>query len=393
MSTQDIAIVAAKRTAIGSFLGSLSNIPASKLGESVIKQVVTDTNIDPKEVSEVILGQILTANSGMNPARQASLGAGLTKETPAWMVNHVCGSGLKAVALGALSIQNGFGNIIIAGGQESMSLSPHAMMMRSGQKMGNTEFVDLMIKDGLTDVFNNYHMGITAENLAEKFNISRNEQDEFSTQSQNKAEKAQKEGKFSDEIVPVKVMVKKDEVEFKDDEFIRHGVQLEHLNKIRPAFKKDGTVTAANASGINDGGAVVMLMPLNEAQKRGLKVLGVIKGIGQGGLEPELMGLGPIPASKMALERAGWAVNDLDLIEANEAFAVQAICVNKQMGWDTSKVNVLGGAIALGHPIGASGARVLVTLLHEMNRRKAKKGLATLCIGGGMGIAMCIEAA
>ena len=393
MSAQEIAIVSAKRTAIGNFLGSLSNVPANKLGEYVIRQAILDTSIDPKEISEVILGQILTANAGMNPARQASLGAGIPKETPAWLVNHVCGSGLKSIALGALSIQNGFGNIIIAGGQESMSLSPHAMMMRSGQKMGNTEFIDLMIKDGLTDVFNNYHMGITAENLAEKFNISRNEQDEFSTQSQHKAEKAQKEGKFTDEIVPVKVMIKKDEVEFKNDEFIRQGVQLEDLSKIRPAFKKDGTVTAGNASGINDGAAVVMLMPLNEAQKRGLKVLGVIKSIGQGGVEPELMGLGPIPASKMALDKAGWNVQDLDLIEANEAFAVQAICVNKQMGWDTSKVNVLGGAVALGHPIGASGARVLVTLLHEMNRRKAKKGLATLCIGGGMGIAMCIEAA
>jgi len=370
MDNQQIAIVAAKRTAIGNFNGTLASLPAHILGEAVIRQLVKDSKVDPKDISEVIMGQILTGGSGQN---------------------QVCGSGLRSVALGYQAIKTGAADIIIAGGQENMSLAPHAIFMRNGYKMGSAEVVDTMIKDGLTDVFNNYHMGITAENIVEQFGISRQQQDEFSADSQNKAERAQKEGRFIDEIVPVKVMIKKEEVEFKVDEFIRVGVKAEDLSKLRPAFKKDGTVTAGNSSGINDGAAAVMLMTVTEAKKRGLKILGIIKSFAQAGVAPEIMGTGPAPASQKALKLAGWEVSDLDLIEANEAFASQAIYVNNAMGWDVNKVNVNGGAISLGHPIGASGARILVTLLHSMAQRKATKGLATLCIGGGMGIAMCVE--
>ncbi|MDF3047111.1 MAG: acyltransferase [Candidatus Midichloriaceae bacterium] len=393
MDNQQVAIVAAKRTAIGNFNGTLASVPAHILGEAVIRQLLVDSRVAPKEISEVIMGQILTAGSGQNPARQASIGAGLPKEVPAISINQVCGSGLRSVALGYQAIKTGASDIVIAGGQENMSLSPHVIFMRNGYKMGSAEVVDTMIKDGLTDVFNNYHMGITAENIAEQFGISRQQQDEFSVDSQNKAERAQKEGRFVDEIVPVKVMIKKEEIEFKVDEFTRHGVKIEDLSKLRPAFKKDGSVTAGNASGINDGAAGVVLMTVAQAKKRGLKILGIIKSFAQAGVAPEIMGIGPIPASQKALELAGWSVSDLDLIEANEAFASQAICVNKQMGWDLDKVNINGGAISLGHPIGASGARILVTLLHSMMKRNAKKGLATLCIGGGMGVAMCIEKA
>jgi acetyl-CoA C-acetyltransferase len=391
MDNQQIAIVAAKRTAIGNFNGTLASLPAHILGEAVIRQLVKDSKVDPKDISEVIMGQILTGGSGQNPARQAAIAAGMPKEVPAISINQVCGSGLRSVALGYQAIKTGAADIIIAGGQENMSLAPHAIFMRNGYKMGSAEVVDTMIKDGLTDVFNNYHMGITAENIVEQFGISRQQQDEFSADSQNKAERAQKEGKFIDEIVPVKVMIKKEEVEFKVDEFIRAGVKAEDLSKLRPAFKKDGTVTAGNSSGINDGAAAVMLMTVTEAKKRGLKILGIIKSFAQAGVAPEIMGIGPVPASQKALKLAGWEASDLDLIEANEAFASQAIYVNNAMGWDVNKVNVNGGAISLGHPIGASGARILVTLLHSMAQRKATKGLATLCIGGGMGIAMCVE--
>ncbi len=391
MDNQQIAIVAAKRTAIGNFNGTLASLPAHILGEAVIRQLVKDSKVDPKDISEVIMGQILTGGSGQNPARQAAIAAGIPKEVPAISINQVCGSGLRSVALGYQAIKTGAADIIIAGGQENMSLAPHAIFMRNGYKMGSAEVVDTMIKDGLTDVFNNYHMGITAENIVEQFGISRQQQDEFSADSQNKAERAQKEGRFIDEIVPVKVMIKKEEVEFKVDEFIRVGVKAEDLSKLRPAFKKDGTVTAGNSSGINDGAAAVMLMTVTETKKRGLKILGIIKSFAQAGVAPEIMGTGPAPASQKALKLAGWEVSDLDLIEANEAFASQAIYVNNAMGWDVNKVNVNGGAISLGHPIGASGARILVTLLHSMAQRKATKGLATLCIGGGMGIAMCVE--
>lgn len=391
MSNLDVAIVAAKRTGVGNFNGTLSSVPAAKLGSAVISQVITDAKVDPSEISEVIMGQILTSCAGQNPARQAAMGAGIPKEVPAWVVNQVCGSGLRSVAQAWMAIKSGFGNIVIAGGQESMSQSPHAVNLRNGYKMGSAEMVDLMIKDGLTDVFHGYHMGITAENIAEKFGISREEQDKFSVDSQNKAEKAQASGKFKSEIVPIKVQIKKEEVEFSNDEFIRKGATFDDLSKLRPAFKKDGTITAGNASGINDGAAALIMMPLAEAQKRGLKIYGVIRSFAQAGVDPEIMGTGPIPASQKALHAAGWKASDLDLIEANEAFASQALCVNKQMGWDTSKVNVNGGAIAIGHPIGASGARILTTLLHEMDRSNAKKGLATLCVGGGMGVAMCIE--
>ncbi len=390
MENIQVAIVAAKRTAIGSFMGSLATVPAHKLGEAVIRQVIIDADVKPEEVSEVIMGQILTAGSGQNPARQAAMAAGIPKEVPSLVVNQVCGSGLRSVVIGAQAIMLGASKIIIAGGQESMSLAPHAIYMR-GHRMGNVEAVDTMLKDGLMDIFNNYHMGITAENIAEQFGITREQQDEFSANSQNKAERAQREGKFQAEIVPVKVMVRKEEIEFKTDEFVRHDVKVAELAKLRPAFKKEGTVTAGNSSGINDGAAAVLLVSLEEAKKRGLKVLGIIKSFAQAGVAPEIMGIGPVEASRQALEVAGWKVSDLDLIEANEAFASQACYVNKEMGWDANKVNVSGGAVALGHPIGASGARILVTLLHEMGRRNVKKGLATLCIGGGMGIAMCIE--
>lgn len=389
--TEKVAIVAAKRTAIGNFNGALSSLAAHKLGEAVIKQVLLDSGINPSQVSEVIMGQILTASTGQNPARQASIAAGIPKEVPAWGVNQVCGSGLRSVALGWQAIISGQSKIVIAGGQESMSQAPHAMNVRLGYKMGNAELIDLMIKDGLTDAFSLVHMGITAENIAKQFNITREEQDQFALASQNKAEAAKTSGRFDHEIVPVKVVSRKEEITVAADEFIRLGLKYEDLARLKPAFKSDGTVTAGNASGINDGAAAVILMSLPEAQKRGLKIYGVIKSFAQAGVDPQIMGTGPIPASQKALEYAGWSVKDLDLVEANEAFAAQAICVNKQMGWDVSKVNVNGGAIALGHPIGASGTRILVTLLHEMEKRNAHKGLATLCVGGGMGVSVCVE--
>lgn len=388
---KNVVIVSAARTAIGNFLGGLSTLPAHKLGEVVIKEVLKRSGVSGAEVSEVILGQILTGAAGMNPARQASIAAGIPKESPAWCVNQVCGSGLRSVALGVQAIQNGDSRIIIAGGQESMSMSPHAINMRPGVKMGNATLIDTMINDGLTDAFGVVHMGITAENVAKKFNITRDEQDEFSANSQNKAEAAQKAGKFKDEIVSVIVPNRKGDVTVDSDEFPRHGTTKDALSKLKPAFAKDGTVTAGNASGINDGAAAVILMTEEEANKKGLKPLARVVSWASCGVEPEIMGVGPIPSSKKALEKAGWKVSDLDLIEANEAFAAQAIAVNKEMGWDVNKVNVNGGAVALGHPIGASGARILVTLLYEMQKRNVKKGLATLCIGGGMGIAMCIE--
>jgi acetyl-CoA C-acetyltransferase len=389
--SSEIVVVSAFRSPVGSFNGSLSALPAHKLGELVIRHILSATGIKGEEISEIILGQVLTAGAGQNPARQASINAGVPKEIPAWSVNHVCGSGLKAIALGYQSILAGQSEIVIAGGQESMSQAPHAVHMRNGTKMGNAELTDIMQKDGLTDAFSSTLMGITAENVAAKYAISREEQDKFASDSQNKAEAAQKSGKFKDEIVPVKIQGKKEEVTVDQDEYIRYGVKFEDLGKLKPAFKKDGTVTAANSSGINDGAAMVMLMKKDEAQKRGLKILAQIKSFGQAGVAPEFMGTGPVPASRKALTFAGWDVGDLDIIEANEAFAAQAIAVNKEMGWDTKKVNVNGGAIAIGHPIGASGARIFVTLIHEMNKRSAKKGLATLCIGGGMGVAMCIE--
>lgn len=391
MALPEVVIVSALRTAIGNFNGSLGNLPAHKLGAAVIKRILQDTKVAPSEISEVIMGQILTSGEGQNPARQASMLAGIPKEVPAWMVNQVCGSGLKAVELAVQAIQTGQSKIVIAGGQESMSMCPHGMPLRNGYKMGNAECVDLMIRDGLWDIFNDYHMGITAENVANKYNISREEQDKFATNSQNKAEAAQKAGKFKDEIVPVEVQIKKETKLFDNDEFIRQGVKLEDLAKLRPAFKKDGSVTAGNASGINDGAAAVMLMTKEEALKRGLPILASVTSFAHAGVAPDIMGTGPIPAVDMALKRANWKVGDLDLIEANEAFAAQAISVDKELGWDTSKVNVNGGAIALGHPIGASGTRILVTLLHEMKRRDAKKGIATLCVGGGMGVALCVN--
>ncbi len=391
MSKQDIVIVSALRTGIGNFNGTISGVPAHKLGQTVIKAVLEQSKVKGEDVSEVIMGQILSCGEGQNPARQASMGAGIPKEVPAWIVNQVCGSGLRSVALGYQAIKAGNSNIVVAGGQESMSMCPHGMNMRNGQKMGNAEFTDLMIKDGLTDAFSATHMGITAENVAEKYKITREEQDKFAAESQNKAEAAQKAGKFKEEIVPVEVQVKKDTITFANDEFIRQGAKVEDLAKLRPAFKKDGTVTAGNASGINDGAAAVMLMTREEAEKRGLTPLATIVSFAQAGVAPEIMGTGPIPAVQKALKAAGWTVKDLDLIEANEAFAAQAISVNKELGWDTTKVNVNGGAIALGHPIGASGTRILVSLIHEMKRRNAHKGLATLCVGGGMGVAMCIQ--
>lgn len=390
----NVVIVAAKRTAVGSFGGSLSKVSAPELGATVIKALLEETGVKSNQVSEVILGQILAAGSGQNPARQATLKAGLDKETPALTINQVCGSGLKAVHLAAQSIACGDADIVIAGGQENMSLSPHVLMgSRDGFKMGNATLVDSMIHDALTDAYNHYHMGITAENIAAKFNITREEQDNFAVSSQNKAEKARAEGKFAGEIVPVMIPQKKgDPVKFDQDEFIKPGVVYDTLAKLRTAFKKEGgTVTAGNASGINDGAAAVMLMSEEKAKELGLKPLAYIKAYASAGLEPEIMGMGPVHATKKTLARAGWSVNDLDLVEANEAFAAQAVAVNKEMGWDVNKVNVNGGAIAIGHPVGASGCRVLVTLLHEMQKRDAKKGLATLCIGGGMGVALAVE--
>jgi len=386
----DIVIVAAKRTAIGNLCGGLSPLSADRLGEIIIKDIIDSTKVT-NDISEVIMGQILTANCGQNPARQAALRAGIPQEVPAWTINQVCGSGLRSVALAAQAIKAGDSKIVIAGGQESMSNAPHASYLRSGIKMGEGKLTDTMIKDGLWDAFNDYHMGNTAENIASKFDISRAEQDEFACLSQNKAEAAQKSGKFNDEITPVTIENRKGSVTIDTDEFLRHGATVESLAKLRPAFSKEGTVTAGNASGINDGAAAVLVMTKEEAEKRGLEPLATIKSFAHTGVDPKIMGTGPIPASKSALEKAGWGVDDLDLIEANEAFAAQAICVNKQMGWDLSKVNVNGGAIALGHPIGASGTRILITLLHEMKRRDAKKGLATLCVGGGMGVAMCLQ--
>ncbi|MBE3639334.1 acetyl-CoA C-acetyltransferase [Mangrovicoccus algicola] len=386
-----IVIASAARTAVGSFLGSFANTPASDLGAAVIEAVVARAGIDKAEVSETILGQVLTAAQGQNPARQAHIKAGLPAESAAWGINQVCGSGLRAVALGAQHIMLGDASMVIAGGQENMSLSPHAAALRQGQKMGDMSYVDTMIRDGLWDAFNDYHMGQTAENVAEKWQISRDMQDEFAVASQNKAEAAQAAGKFADEIVPYVIKTRKGEVTVDADEYIRKGATIEAMQKLRPAFTRDGSVTAGNASGINDGAAAVLLMSAAEAEKRGIAPLAHIKSYATAGLDPSIMGVGPIYASRKALEKAGWSVDDLDLIEANEAFAAQACAVNKDMGWDPAKVNVNGGAIAIGHPIGASGCRVLNTLLFEMKRRDAKKGLATLCIGGGMGVALCVE--
>jgi len=388
---EDVVIVSAARTPVGSFNGAFANVPAHDLGKAAIIAALTRAGVAPADVSEVILGQILTAAQGQNPARQASVNAGVPVETPAWIVNQLCGSGLRAVALGYQAILNGDARVIVAGGQESMSQAPHAAYLRAGQKMGPLEFVDTMIKDGLMDAFHGYHMGNTAENVAQRWQITREIQDKFAVASQNKAEAARKSGRFKDEIVPVTVKERKGEKVIDTDEFIRDGVTYEGISGLKPAFQKDGTVTAANASGINDGAAAVVLMSAKDAETRGIAPLARIASWATVGVDPAVMGSGPIPASKKALERAGWKASDLDLVEANEAFAAQACAVNKDMGWDTDKVNVNGGAIAIGHPIGASGARVLVTLLHEMHKRDARKGLATLCIGGGMGIAMCVE--
>ncbi|WP_395543095.1 acetyl-CoA C-acetyltransferase [Neotabrizicola sp. sgz301269] len=387
----NVVIVAAGRTAVGSFNGSFANTPAHDLGAAVIEAVVARAGIDKAEIEETILGQVLTAGQGQNPARQAAIKAGLAKEASAWSLNQVCGSGLRAVALGAQHVTLGDAKIVVAGGQESMSLSPHVAHLRAGQKMGDLNFIDSMIKDGLWDAFNGYHMGQTAENVANQWQISRDMQDEFALASQNKAEAAQKAGKFKDEIIPFTIKTRKGDTVVDADEYIRHGATIEAMQKLKPAFVKDGSVTAANASGINDGAAGVLLMTEEEAAKRGLKPLARIASYATAGLDPSIMGVGPIFASRKALDKAGWKVGDLDLVEANEAFAAQACAVNKDMGWDPSIVNVNGGAIAIGHPIGASGARILNTLLFEMGRRGAKKGLATLCIGGGMGVAMCLE--
>ncbi|HEY2445885.1 MAG TPA: acetyl-CoA C-acetyltransferase [Rhizomicrobium sp.] len=387
----EVAIISAARTPVGSFNGAFAAVPAHDLGKVAIEGALARAHVAPRDVSEVILGQILTAAQGQNPARQAAVRAGIPVETPGWIVNQLCGSGLRAVALGCQAIMNGDSEIVVAGGQESMSQAPHAAYLRNGQKMGAMEFTDTMLKDGLWDAFHGYHMGVTAENVAREWQITREAQDRFAVASQNKAEAARKSGRFVDEIVPVTVKERKGERVVDRDEFIRDGVTYESVTSLKPAFQKDGTVTAANASGINDGAAALVLMKADEARARGLKPLARIVSWAQAGVDPALMGTGPIPASRRALERAGWTTADLDLIEANEAFAAQACAVNKDMGWDAAKVNVNGGAIALGHPIGASGARVLVTLLHEMAKRGARKGLATLCIGGGMGIAMCVE--
>lgn len=387
----DIVIVAAARTPVGSFLGGLKDVSAAFLGQVAIKEVIKRGKLDPQEVDEVIMGQVLTGGTGQNPARQAALAAGLPKEKTALTINQVCGSGLRSIALGAQSINSGDTSIVICGGQESMSQAPHCANLRKGQKMGNLEFIDTMIHDGIWCAINGYHMGVTAENVAKKWQITREAQDEFSVNSQNKAEKAQKDGKFKDEITPVTIEGRKGSIVVEEDEYIRHGLTIESLQKLKPAFDKEGTVTAGNASGINDGAAAVILMKVKEAEKRKLKPIVRITSWATAGVDPELMGSGPIPASKKALELAGWKIDDLDLIEANEAFAAQACAVNKELGWDLSKVNVNGGAIAIGHPIGASGTRVLITLIHEMIKRDSKKGLATLCIGGGQGIAMCLE--
>lgn len=391
MSENPVVIVAAKRTAIGSFGGTLANMPAHVLGSTVIQALLQETGVAADEVDDVVLGQVLTAGAGQNPARQAAVAAGIPHGKTAITVNQVCGSGLRAVALGLQAIANGDASVIIAGGQENMSLSPHCMHMRDGTKFGDVSLTDTMIKDGLWDAFADYHMGITAENIAEKYDVSRSDQDGFAAASQQKTEKAIAEGRFKDEIVPVTVKRRKEEISFETDEFPRAGVTAEGLSGLRPAFKKDGTVTAGNASGLNDGAAAVMLMRADEAAKRGLQPLATIVSWATAGVDPAIMGTGPIPASRLALQKAGWTVDDLDLVESNEAFAAQACCVMKELGLDPEKVNVNGGAIALGHPIGASGCRVLVTLLHEMKRRRSSHGLATLCIGGGQGIAMCVK--
>jgi len=387
----EIVIAGAARTPVGSFNGGLSSVPAHYLGQVAIAEAMRRANVDAKEVSEVILGQILAAGEGQNPARQAAIGAGIPYEVTAYGINQLCGSGLRAVALGYQAIRNGDSAIVVAGGQESMSQAPHCIHLRGGVKMGDADLVDTMIKDGLWDAFNGYHMGNTAENVAQRWQITREQQDQLAMRSQSRAEAAQKAGRFKDEIVPIKIAGRKGDTVVENDEYPKHGTTMEALAKLRPAFDKNGTVTAGNASGINDGAATVVLMSADEAQRRRVKPLARIVSWATAGVDPAIMGTGPIPASRKALERAGWKVGDLDLIEANEAFAAQACAVNKDLGLDPEKVNVNGGAIALGHPIGASGARVLVTLLHEMGKRNAKKGLATLCIGGGMGIAMCVE--
>jgi acetyl-CoA C-acetyltransferase len=387
----DIVIVSAARTPVGAFNGALASLPAHELGKVAIKAALERAGVEGAQVSEVIMGQILSAGQGQNPARQASIAAGIPVESPAWGVNQLCGSGLRTVALGYQAILNGDSTVVVAGGQESMSMAPHCAHLRNGVKMGDFNMVDTMIRDGLWDAFNGYHMGNTAENVAQKYQITRQQQDELAVGSQNKAEAAQKSGKFKDEIVPVTVKSRKGDVIVDADEYPRHGTTLDAVGKLKPAFAKDGTVTAGNASGINDGAAAVVLMTASEAARRGKTPLARIVAWAHAGVDPAIMGTGPIPASRAALAKAGWKIDDLDLIEANEAFAAQACAVNKDLGWDTGKVNVNGGAIALGHPIGASGARVLVTLLHEMQRRNSKKGIATLCIGGGMGIAMCVE--
>ncbi len=387
----DVVIVSAARTPVGSFLGALSSLPASKLGEIAIRGALDQAGVAASDVDEVILGHVLQAAAGQGPARQASMGADIPMETPAWTLNQICGSGLRAVALAYQQIAMGDAKIVVAGGQESMSQAPHAANLRNGQKMGDLAFTDTMIKDGLWDAFNGYHMGQTAENVATQNNITREAQDAFAVGSQNKAEAAQKAGRFVDEIVPVTISGRKGDVVIDQDEYIRHGATLEAMAKLRPAFTREGSVTAANASGLNDGAAALVLMSADEAKARGLEPLARIVSWATAGVDPAIMGTGPIPASRKALDKAGWTVADLDLIESNEAFAAQSLCVKREMGFDRDKVNVNGGAIAIGHPIGASGARILTTLLHEMKRRDAKKGLATLCIGGGMGVAMCVE--
>ncbi len=392
MSSSSVVIASAARTAVGSFNGAFGTVPAHELGAAAVKGALERANVSPEEVDEVILGQVLQAGEGQNPARQAAMKAGVPKEATAWSVNQLCGSGLRAVALGMQQIALGDAKIIVAGGQESMSMAPHAAHLRGGVKMGDMKMIDTMIKDGLTDAFYGYHMGITAENIARQWQLSRDEQDQFAVSSQNKAEAAQKAGRFKDEIIPYVIQARKGDLTVDADEYIRHGATMEAMAKLRPAFDKDGTVTAANASGLNDGAAAAVLMSEVEASRRGIQPLARIVSWATAGVDPQLMGTGPIPASRKALEKAGWSVGDLDLVEANEAFAAQACAVNKDLGWDPAIVNVNGGAIAIGHPIGASGARVLNTLLFEMKRRGARKGLATLCIGGGMGVAMCLEA-
>ncbi|WP_281019203.1 MULTISPECIES: acetyl-CoA C-acetyltransferase [unclassified Minwuia] len=387
----DIVIASAARTPVGSFNGAFGSVPAHDLGTVAIKGALERAGVDAAEVSEVIMGQILTAGQGQNPARQASINAGVPQESPAWGVNMLCGSGLRTVALGWQAIRNGDSKIVVAGGQESMSMAPHAQHLRAGARMGDMKFIDTMIRDGLWDAFNGYHMGNTAENIAQQWQITREQQDEFALASQNKAEAAQKAGRFSDEIVPVTIKGRKGDTVVSEDEYIRHGATMDMMTKLRPAFTKDGSVTAGNASGINDGAGAVVLMTADEAAKRGITPMARIVSWAQAGVDPAIMGIGPVPATRSALEKAGWTVDDLDLIEANEAFAAQACAVGKELGIDPEKLNVNGGAIAIGHPIGASGTRVLNTLLFEMQKRDAKKGLATLCIGGGMGIAMCVE--